>query len=224
MIDSELMTPTQRRALSHAAEDLHKRFDGVFGLETIEALIEDSAIKIAARATVMRWLVVSAERLTRERLEALIQAEDHSPKRVPAVLFLCVHNAGRSQMALGWFKHLAEDRAVAWSGGSEPLSTINHNAVVAMAEVGIDISKGFPKPWTTEFFSAADVVVTMGCGEACPLYPGKHYEDWELDDPEGRSLTEVRVVRDDIGRRVRQLIEGLKVSSRSSEVDEVSPI
>ena len=104
------------------------------------------------------------------------------------MLFLCVHNAGRSQMALGWFNHLAGDRAVAWSGGSEPGAEVNPAAVAAMAEVGIDISQEFPKPWTEEIVQAADVVVTMGCGDACPLFPGKRYEDWTLDDPFGKTV------------------------------------
>ena len=104
------------------------------------------------------------------------------------MLFLCVHNAGRSQMALGWFNHLAGDRAVAWSGGSEPGTEINPAAIAAMAEVGIDITGEFPKPWTEEIVQAADVVITMGCGDACPLYPGKRYEDWELDDPAGHDV------------------------------------
>ncbi|HEY7946685.1 MAG TPA: arsenate reductase ArsC, partial [Acidimicrobiales bacterium] len=164
-----------------------------------------------ARATVTQWLVVGAERFARERLEALIHAEDHSVKRIPAVLFLCVHNAGRSQMALGWFTHRAGDRAVAWSGGSEPGSEINEGAVAAMAEVGVDISMAFPKTWTREFLGAADVVVTMGCGDACPLVPGKHYEDWELDDPSGKSLAEIRPIRDEIGRRVDDLLHRLEV-------------
>jgi len=123
----------------------------------------------------------------------------------PAVLFLCVHNAGRSQMALGWFKRLAGDHAVAWSGGSEPAAEVNPAAVAAMAEVGIDISQEFPKPWTDEMARAADVVVTMGCGDACPLFPGTRYEDWELADPFGKSVEDVRPVRDEIGRRVREL-------------------
>ncbi len=101
----------------------------------------------------------------------------------PAVLFLCIHNAGRSQMALGWFQHLAGDRAVAWSGGSEPAATVNPVAVAAMAEVGIDITAEFPKPWTDEIVRAADVVVTMGCGDACPFYPGKRYDDWDARRP-----------------------------------------
>ena len=102
------------------------------------------------------------------------------------MLFLCVHNAGRSQMALGWFNHLAGDRAVAWSGGSEPGKEVNPPPSLAMAEVGIDIAKEFPKPWTDEIVQAADVVITMGCGDACPLFPGKRYEDWELNDPAGQ--------------------------------------
>ncbi len=129
------------------------------------------------------------------------------------MLFLCVHNAGRSQMALGWFNHLAGDRAVAWSGGSEPGSEINPAAVAAMAEVGIDITAEFPKPWTEEIIKAADVVVTMGCGDACPLYPGKRYEDWELDDPAGRDVAAVRPIRDEVRRRVERLLTELGVTS-----------
>jgi len=132
---------------------------------------------------------------------------------VPAVLFLCVHNAGRSQMALGWFNHLAGDRAIGWSGGSEPGDEINPAAVVAMAEIGIDITQEFPKPWTEEIVQAADVVITMGCGDACPLYPGKRYEDWELDDPAGQGLDAVRPIRDEIGARVRTLLASLDVKS-----------
>jgi protein-tyrosine-phosphatase len=124
----------------------------------------------------------------------------------PVVLFLCVHNAGRSQMALGWFNHLAAGRAVAWSGGSEPGAQVNDAAVAAMAEVGIDITQEHPKPWTDEIVRAADVVVTMGCGDACPIFPGKRYEDWELEDPAGKDLETVRRVRDEIAGRVRRLL------------------
>ena len=132
---------------------------------------------------------------------------------VPTVLFLCVHNAGRSQMALGWFNHLAGDRAVAWSGGSEPGKEVNPSAVLAMAEVGIDIAQEFPKPWTDEIVQAADVVVTMGCGDACPLFPGKRYEDWELADPAGQDLEAVRPIRDQIEERVRGLLQSLGVKT-----------
>ena len=133
------------------------------------------------------------------------------PAHIPSVLFLCTHNAGRSQMALGFFSHLAEDKAVAWSGGSEPEREINPSAVEAMAEVGIDITGQFPKPWTEEVLQAADVVVTMGCGDACPIFPGKRYENWELDDPAGRSVDDVRPIRDDIEERVRRLLAELDV-------------
>ena len=129
-----------------------------------------------------------------------------------AVLFLCIHNAGRSQMALGWFNHLAGDRAIAWSGGSEPGNEINPAAIAVMAEIGIDITGEYPKPWTDEIVKAADVVITMGCGDACPLSPGKRYEDWELEDPAGQDLAAVRAIRDEIGMRVRALLESLGVA------------
>jgi arsenate reductase (thioredoxin) len=114
-------------------------------------------------------------------------------------------------MALGWFNRLAGDRAVAWSGGSEPADEVNPAAVEAMAEVGIDIAREHPKPWTDEIVQAADVVVAMGCGDACPIFPGKRYEDWELDDPDGLEVDAVRPIRDEIERRVRHLLEELGV-------------
>jgi arsenate reductase len=130
---------------------------------------------------------------------------------VPLVLFLCVHNAGRSQMALGWFNHLAGERAVARSGGSEPAAEVNPAAVLAMSEVGIDIAHELPKPWTDDIVRTADVVVTMGCGDACPFFPGKRYEDWELDDPASQGVEAVRPIRDEIERRVRALLASLDV-------------
>ena len=157
------------------------------------------------------FLPVLAERFARERLRALGKVEGSLPSTVPGVLFLCVHNAGRSQMAAGWLRHLAGDAAVVWSGGSEPTSEINPGAVAAMAEVGIDITTEFPKPWTDEVVRAADVVITMGCGDACPLYPGKRYEDWELDDPDGMDLDAIRPIRDEIRRRVQGLLASLSI-------------
>ena len=130
----------------------------------------------------------------------------------PTVLFLCIHNAGRSQMALGWFNHLAGDRALALSGGSEPADQVNPAAVAAMAEVGIDITAEQPKRWTDEMFGAADVVVTMGCGDTCPYVPGKRYEDWPLDDPAGQGVDAVRPIRDEIEQRVRGLLASLGVT------------
>jgi arsenate reductase len=129
----------------------------------------------------------------------------------PSVLFLCVHNAGRSQMAAGWLRHLAGDRVMVYSGGSEPASEVNPAAIAAMAEIGIDIAAEFPKPWTDDIVQAADVVITMGCGDACPLFPGKRYEDWPLDDPAGQGVESVRPIRDEIGNRVRTLLASLSV-------------
>ena len=133
----------------------------------------------------------------------------------PSVLFLCVHNAGRSQMAAGWLRHLAGDAVEVFSGGSEPASEVNPTAVEAMAEVGIDIRTEYPKPWTDEIVKAADVVVTMGCGDVCPVFPGKRYEDWELTDPAGHPIEVVRGVRDDIEGRVRDLLASLDVPGRA---------
>ena len=130
-------------------------------------------------------------------------------KEVPEVLFVCVHNAGRSQMAAALLEHHAQGRVHVRSAGSTPADEINVAVVGAMNEIGIDISQEFPKPLTDEFVRGADVVITMGCGDACPIYPGKRYLDWELDDPSGRSLEDVRPIRDEIDRRVRVLLEEL---------------
>jgi len=124
----------------------------------------------------------------------------------PTVLFVCVHNAGRSQMAAGWLRHLAGDRVEVLSAGSEPRDQVNPVAVEAMAEVGIDIAGAQPRVLTTEAVRDSDVVVTMGCGDACPVFPGKRYEDWELTDPAGRGLDEVRPIRDEIRSRVEALV------------------
>ena len=129
----------------------------------------------------------------------------------PTALFLCVHNAGRSQMAMGFFQHYAGDRAVAWSAGSEPPDQVNPAAIEAMAEVGIDISGGYPKRWTDEIVQTADVVVTMGCGDTCPYYPGTRYEDWPLDDPAGKGVDSVRPIRDQIDGKVRALLADLGI-------------
>ena len=130
----------------------------------------------------------------------------------PAVLFLCVHNAGRSQMAAGWMRHLAGFAVDVFSGGSEPAENVNPTAVAAMAEKGIDISEFQPQRWTDDGVRAADVVVTMGCGDECPFFPGKTYLDWELEDPAGKGIDSVRPIRDDIEQRVRSLLADLGVN------------
>ncbi len=211
MDDLETLALDTRLALRSAAHRLTGEFHGVFGPETIELFLTSSYDQFAGRATVGHFLPLLAERFARQRLRALAKVEGRSSNGLPIVLFLCVHNAGRSQMALGWFNHLAGDRAVAWSGGSEPGLEVNPSAVEAMAEVGIDITAEFPKPWTEEIVRAADVVVTMGCGDACPIFPGKRYLDWELADPEGKGVEAVRPIRDEIGDRVRGLLAELDV-------------
>jgi protein-tyrosine-phosphatase len=133
----------------------------------------------------------------------------------PVVAFLCVQNAGRSQMAAGWARFLAGDAVEVYSGGSDPAGEVNPVAVEAMAEVGVDISKESPKTWTDEILQASDLIITMGCGDACPVYPGKRYEDWEVTDPAGLDLEKVRSIRDDIGDRVRTLLAELGVTART---------
>jgi protein-tyrosine-phosphatase len=204
----------QSHALRTAAARLAEDFDGVFGVETIERFLHSSFDQFAVRASVSKFLPLMAERFARQRLRALAKVEGLHDDGKPTVLFLCVHNAGRSQMAMGFFTALAGDRAVAWSGGSEPGFEVNPAAVTAMAERGIDISTEFPKPWTDETVRAADVVITMGCGDACPVFPGKRYEEWVLDDPAGLDVPGVRPVRDEIERRVRHLLDDLNVPAQ----------
>jgi arsenate reductase (thioredoxin) len=198
-------------ALRTAATRLQREFSETFGVETIERFLHSSYDQFAARATVPNWLPLLVERFARQRLTALARVEGKITERKPTVLFLCTHNAGRSQIALGFFTHLAGERAVAWSGGTEPGNEMNPAAVAAMAEVGIDITNEFPKPWTDKIVRAADVVITMGCGDACPIVPGKRYEEWAVTDPAGQTLEAVRPIRDDIEERVRRLLGDLNV-------------
>ena len=201
----------QSLALRRAATRLSEEFSDVFGVETIDRFLHTSYDEFASRAAIPNYLPLLAERFARQRLQALSRVEHHADSGTPVVLFLCTHNAGRSQMAMGFFQHLAKARAVAWSGGSEPSNAINPAAVEAMAERGIDISQEYPKPWTDEIVRAADVVITMGCGDACPIFPGRRYEDWDLDDPAGLDVAAVRPIRDEIERRVRALLGDLGV-------------
>jgi len=201
----------QRLALKTAATRLQTEFGDMFGVETIERFLHSSYQQFANHATIANFLPLLAERFARQRLRALAKVEGTSNDGKPIVLFLCTHNAGRSQMAMGFFTHLAGDAAVAWSGGSEPGNEVNPAAAQAMAEVGIDISGEYPKPWTDEIVQAADVVITMGCGDACPVFPGRRYEEWVLDDPAGQDVDGVRPIRDDIEERVRRLLTDLHV-------------
>jgi arsenate reductase len=215
------VTLDQAQALTRAAANLARDFQGVFGAETIERFLTSSYEQFAGNATVSNYLPLLAEKFARTRLRALARVEGKIQDGKPTVLFLCVHNAGRSQMALGFFEHYAADRGIAWSGGSEPADEINTAAVAAMVEKGIDISGEYPKPWTDEIVRAADVVITMGCGDACPIFPGKRYEEWILTDPEGLDVDDVRPVRDEIERRVLRLLDELKIPAVATIQKEV---
>jgi arsenate reductase len=194
---------------------LSREFGDTFGTQTIERFLHTSYDQFAEQAAIANFLPLLAERFARQRLQALAKVEGKGLSGIPTVLFLCTHNAGRSQMALGFLQAAAGDQAVAWSGGSEPGAELNPAVVEAMAERDIDITQEFPKPWTDEIVRAADVVITMGCGDACPIFPGKRYEEWTLDDPAGQSLDEVRPIRDEIEQRVRHLLDELGVRSGS---------
>jgi arsenate reductase len=208
------LTPTERTNIRQSAAALERRWKGRMNVETIERFIAESLDLILPHARIRRWVPVLVEKLTDDRLRAMVRLESDRTDLNPSVLFLCVHNAGRSQMAAGWMRALAGDRVDVFSGGSEPAAELNKAAVAAMAEKGIEISGEVPQPWADEIVRAADVVVTMGCGDACPFYPGKRYIDWELDDPAGKSLDEVRPIRDDLERRVRDLIAELGVDEQ----------
>jgi protein-tyrosine-phosphatase len=193
---------------------LQKDFDGMYNAETIERFLISSYDEFGGRITNDTYLPMFAERFARERLTALAKVEGKSSDERPVVLFLCTHNAGRSQMALGFFRELAGDSAIGLSGGSEPGNAVNPAAVAAMGEIGIDISREYPNPWTDEIVRAADVVITMGCGDACPIFPGKRYEDWQITDPAGFSIEDVRPVREEIRQRVENLLAELLVSAK----------
>ena len=198
-------------SLRHSAAVLQRRWEGRMNVETIERFMAESLELILPNAKLRSFVPVLVEKLTNDRLRALVRLESERSDLNPSVLFLCVHNAGRSQMAAGWMRHLAGDRVDVFSGGSQPAAELNAAAVTAMAEEGIDIATELPQPWVDGVVRSADVIVTMGCGDACPVYPGRRYLDWELDDPAGRPIEDVRPIRDEIERRVRALLGELGV-------------
>jgi protein-tyrosine-phosphatase len=200
-----------RTHVESIARRLEEEFAGTFGPETVGRFIAESWGSLSG-GRVTGFVPLLVERFARQRLRAIARIErEPAADPTPMVVFLCVHNAGRSQMAAGWMQHLAGQGVEVFSGGSDPASAVNPAAVEAMAEVGIDISSEYPKPWTDEIVQAADVIVTMGCGDSCPIFPGRRYLDWEVSDPAGLPVEEVRPIRDEIGRRVRALMSELGV-------------
>jgi arsenate reductase (thioredoxin) len=204
----EILDPVTRHHVDQAASALVGEFKGIFSEETIARYIAES-LDLLGGARINVYVPVLAHRFARERLRALAQVEGKLVKEQPEVLFVCVHNAGRSQMAAGLVKLRSGGRVHVRSAGSAPGDSINPAVVEAMTEIGVDMSQEFPKPLTDEVVRAADVVITMGCGDACPIYPGKRYEDWELDDPAGQGLETVRRIRNELDERVQGLISEL---------------
>jgi|ThiBioDrversion2_2_1062182.scaffolds.fasta_scaffold10886_4 protein-tyrosine-phosphatase len=195
--------------LERLADELTSRYIGVFSAETIHRYVFESYTALRRTAKVRTHLVSLTGRFAADRLTALAQAQGAIVKTVPEVLFVCVHNAGRSQMAAALLHHHAHGTVNVRSAGSAPADTINPAVGEVMNEIGLDLSQEFPKPLTDDVVRAADVVITMGCGDACPVYPGKRYLDWDLTDPAGKTAAEIRPIRDEIDRRVRELISEL---------------
>ncbi|MGV1079951.1 MAG: arsenate reductase ArsC [Candidatus Nanopelagicales bacterium] len=193
---------------------LAHRYEGIFSKETIETVAGDSYRQLAENATISSYLPVLTERFANDRLQAQAHTDGLIFSHTPQVLFLCVHNAGRSQMAAAWMHHLSGGAVAVRSAGSAPSGNINPVVTEAMAEVGIELTDSFPKPTTTDIVHASDVIVTMGCGDACPVYPGKRYLDWELPDPAGLTLEQIRPIRDEIRNKVTALINELTPTNR----------
>ena len=204
----DVLDPVTRRHVERAADALQNEFAGIFAQETIARFIAEST-DLLSGGSINVFVPVLAHRFARERLKALGQAEGVIAKEQPEVLFVCVHNFGRSQMAAGLVKLRSNGRVHVRSAGSDPGEQINPVVIEAMTELGVDMSEEFPKPLTDEVVRAADIVITMGCGDACPIYPGKKYEDWVLDDPAGQEIETVRRIRDELDTRVLALIDEL---------------
>lgn len=196
--------------LKRLAAELSAEFAGTFGQETVERYVLESYTALLRTATVKAHLATRVTRFASDRLTALAQAKGALPRAVPEVLFVCEQNAGRSQMAAALTDQLSQGRVHVRSAGSMPAAELNPAVVQAMQEIGVDVAQAFPKPLTDDVVQAADVVITMGCGDACPVFPGKRYEDWDLDDPAGRGIDAVRPIRDEIRRRVEELIAELE--------------
>jgi arsenate reductase len=199
--------------LRRLAAELAEKFAGIFNVETVERYVLESYTALLRTSTVTAHLASRTIRFATDRLTALAQAKGSIERQVPEVLFVCEQNAGRSQMAAVLTSHLGGGRVHVRSAGSAPSREISATVAAVMAEIGLDLAEEFPKPLTDDVVQAADVVVTMGCGDACPVYPGKRYQDWDLTDPAGLPIEEVRRIRDEIRNRVTELLDGLGVAA-----------
>ena len=202
-----------RALLDRISADLTTHFSGIFAPEIVGRYVTESYALLADQTRITRSLPSLTARFTADRLAALAVGQRLTLDHTPEVLFVCVQNAGRSQLAAGILRQLAGERVTVRTAGSAPAGAVQSIIITALDEIGVPIGGEYPKPLTDEVVRAADVVVTMGCGDACPIYPGRRYLDWEIEDPAGLPLARVRDIRDDIEVRVRQLLTTLAIAS-----------
>lgn len=198
--------PTASMRYARVVDDLAHHYEGVFSRESVERAVEEARAWLEPRATVEGFLPILVSRYAQDQLLAAAQAEGRIAKAAPELLFICVHNAGRSQMAAALARHLSGGRVRVRSAGSQPAGEVNPTVVAVLQERGIDLAQAFPKPLSDRVVQAADVIITMGCGDACPIYPGKRYLDWQVVDPNGQPVEVVRDIRDDLQGRVTTLL------------------
>lgn len=199
----------QTELLHRISARLADRFAGIFAAETVERYVFESYTALARTAKITAYLPATTEHFANDRLNALARSKDAVSSEIPEVLFVCVQNAGRSQMAAALLAVEAKGRVRVRSAGSLPASALDPTVVTAMTEMGLDVSENYPKPLTDDVVRVSDVVITMGCGDSCPIYPGKRYEDWDLPDPADQPLEKVREIRDQIHDRVKTLVASL---------------
>jgi arsenate reductase (thioredoxin) len=193
------------------ADDLAYTYEGVFSRDSIAAAVDEARMRLEPSAKFPDFLPVLVARFAREQLTAAAQADGRIAKPVPELLFICVQNAGRSQLAAALAEHLSAGKVHVRSAGSAPAGQINPDVITVLAERGITLTEAYPKPLTSDVVHAAEVIVTMGCGDACPIYPGKRYLDWDVPDPNGQPLDTVRDIRDDLQARVTTLLRDLGI-------------
>ncbi|WP_167043113.1 arsenate reductase ArsC [Salinibacterium sp. ZJ454] len=208
--------------LRRLAAELSETFAGTFTPETVQRYVLESYASLLRTSKVKAHLASRTTRFTKDRLTALAQAMGAIDRPVPEVLFVCEQNAGRSQMAAVLTEHLSGGTVHVRSAGSMPAHEINPAVIEAMAEIGLDMNQAFPKPLTDDVVQAADVVITMGCGDACPVYPGKQYRDWDLLDPEGQPIEVVRMLRDEITHNVQALLNNLRRDAVTAEATDAA--
>lgn len=215
--DTSLGLQDNTELLHRISERLAERFAGIFAAETVERYVFESYTALARTAKISAYLPATTEHFANDRLAALAKSKGAVGSEVPEVLFVCVQNAGRSQMAAALLTVEAKGRVHVRSAGSLPAAELDPGVVSVMAEMGLDLTKNYPKPLTDDVVRASDVVITMGCGDSCPIYPGKRYEDWDLPDPADQPLDTVRDIRDQIHERVKNLVASLTAVSPEKE-------